>query len=71
MGRAGQGLRDGTPDLLEFIHEGLLGVHPPRRINEEHIGLAGHGGRDGIIRHGGRVGAMRPHHDIQFQPVRP
>ena len=52
--RAGQLLADDAMQLLQFLHQVVLGVQAARRVNEEVIRLARLRGGDGVVRHGRR-----------------
>ena len=71
MGGTGQRLANGALHLLQFIHQGLLGVHTAGGINQHHVGLSRHGGFRGIKCHRRGIRPMGPHHHIEFEPIRP
>ena len=40
-------------ELVQLLHEVVLGVQPARRVDEQVVGLARQCGGDGVVRHGG------------------
>ena len=71
MRRARQLLADDAMQLLQFLHQIVLGVQASRRVNEQIIRLARLRGGDGIVRHGRRVRAVSAGDDFDFEPLAP
>ena len=58
MRRAGQFLVHDAMQLLQFLHEIVLGVEAAGGVDEQVIGFAGLRGGDSVVRDGGGIGAV-------------
>ena len=71
MRRAGEFPGHHAMQFLQFLHQIVFGVHPPRRIDEQVIGFARQRCGDGIVRDGGGVSAVIAGDNRHFQPLAP
>jgi len=69
--RAGQLLADDAVELVQLLHEVVLGVQAAGGVDEQVIRMAGLRGGDGIVRHGGGIRAIGAGDDLDLEAGAP
>ncbi len=69
--RLGNLLAQHAMDFRELLHQIVLRLQPPGRIDDAYVGADFHGAGDGAMGHGGRIAARRAGDDFRPEPLGP
>ncbi len=71
MGGVGNLLAQNAMDLGQLLHQRLLRLQPPGRIDDAHVCVGLQGAGDGPVGHTGRITVCLAGHQVGPQPLGP